>query len=280
MSFTYARRSDIIHLHLAGYNKKRLSVTADLGRKEGFCMKKFLSLALVLTLLCALALSVNAYDQIFLECEDGVITGAATLKDNNNIQDVGDFASGGLIVGLSGDNSDMTLASTVTFENVSFPEDGTYRITLQYDTTNDTHKGVDLLVDGARYEFYIDEAKLPDTWAVQMNQTYLDVIVLAGTHNIAVTTPLDFNRDSSDPDTYVKSVNADYITIDFLEALPTAEEPAAEAPSVEASTAEAPAETAPSVSAPQTFDPAAITVLFAVLAGAGAFMSSKKRGSR
>lgn len=239
-------------------------------------MKKFLSIALVFVLLCALPLTVNAYDQLFFECEDGVITGAATLKNNNNIQDVGDFASNGAIVGMSGDDSDPTLASTVTFENVSFPEDGTYRITLQYDTTNDTHKGIDLLVDDTRYEFYIDEANLPDTWATQMNQTYLDVVVLAGNHNIAITTPLDFNRSSADPATYVKSVNADYITIDFLEALPvetTAEETQA------ADTA--PVETAEvTTTAPQTFDFAAAAVLTAIISGAGVYMFADKKNAR
>lgn len=257
--------------------RRKIFRTASSAKEKGFYMKKFLCSALVCALLCALPLSSNAYDQMFFECENGVITGAAVLKDNNNIQDMGDFASGGAIVGMSGDDSDPTLATTITFENIAFPEDGTYRITLRFDTTSDTHKGVDLLVDDTRYEFFIDEANLPESWATQMNQSYIDAVILAGEHDIALTTPLDFNRDSTNPETYVKSVNADYITIDFLEPLPAAEEAPAEQKGMIEEAAKAEESAPAAVTAPQTFDASAILGISALLSGASAYLVSKKK---
>lgn len=167
---------------------------------------------------------------IVRQCESGTITGAAAkfTDPKNNIQ-VGGGIFGATVVGMSGNgNTGITEASTITFDKytdasnntvdntITVPTDGYYNCVLAYDASNDTNKKADLLVDGVRYNFPIPtKAYLPS--ATKQNTYYATVTVplKAGTHIFAVTTSLDFNRDTSDPSKYVKSVNADYLAVTY-----------------------------------------------------------------
>ena len=234
-------------------------------------MRKLLHVLLAAMTAAILSVSVFAFDTIEMECEDGDITGAALEFNDGNIQEKS-LASGGLVVGMSGNDADMTMGTTITFSGVEISEHGIYRVILGYDTNNDSIKKVDFLIDGVRYVIEIPMDELSSAWDVEYREGSVEVELSAGAHTIAVTTSEDFNRDKSDPDAYVKSVNADYLRIEQVskieEPAPAAEEPVIETP---------PAETALAVSsAPQTFDLAAVLLTGMFTAAAAAAVAKRR----
>ena len=221
-------------------------------------MKKILTTLTAALMAALMCVSVSAFSAKY-ECEDGVITGAAKEYKDGNIQDVS-IASGGKIGGLGGVNDAPQMASTVTW-SVDVPVDGEYDITFAYDSDNASEKGASMLVDGERYDVDIDISLLPDKYGVETHYWTLNVELTKGTHEIAVTTSEDFNRDANFGPVG-KSVNADYIEINLVKEIVVAAEVTE---TVEEVTA-----------APQTFDMGILAAAAAVVSAAG-YMISKKR---
>lgn len=221
-------------------------------------MKKTLTMLTSLVMAAVLCVSASAFSARF-ECEDGVITGAAQEYKGGNIQEVA-IASGGKIVGLGGVNDAPQMASSVTWA-VEVPVDGEYDITFAYDTDNSDQKGASMLVDGERYDVPIDMASLPEIYGAETQYWTLTVELTAGTHEIAVTTSEDFNRDAN-AGPVVKSVNADYIEVVLVKEIVMAPEVVETPDDITA--------------APQTFDLGIIAAAAAVVSAAG-YMLAKKR---
>lgn len=148
-------------------------------------------------------------DDILLECSRGILSGAASIDKQPGFD-------GSTMVSLSGSDDDKTKGSTVTFKDVEVYKDANYKFVLAYDTSNDTTKKVDLLVDDVRYNFPLPaKADLPAEWRKGIYEVSVIVPVKKGIHTFAVTTSLDFNRDKTDPDKYIKSVNAKSLTLKY-----------------------------------------------------------------
>lgn len=179
-------------------------------------MKKLYTATTAAILSALLCISASAAFSVRLECEDGVITGAAEKYKGGNIQEVA-IASGGKIVGLGGVNDEPQLASTVTW-TVEIPVYGEYEIIFAYDTSNEDEKGASLIVKGDRYDVDIDMDSLPDKYGVETQLWSMTTVMAPGTQEIAVTTSEDFNRDAN-AGPVVKSVNADYVDIVLVKEL-------------------------------------------------------------
>ena len=221
-------------------------------------MKKTLTMLTAAVMAALMCVSVSAFSAKY-ECEDGVITGAAKEYKDGNIQDVA-IASGGKIVGLGGVNDAPQMASTVTW-SVDVPADGEYDITFAYDSDNASEKGASMLVDGERYDVDIDISILPEKYGLETQYWTLNVELTKGTHEIAVTTSEDFNRDSNFGPV-VKSVNADYIEINLVKEIVIAAEVTETVEEI--------------TTAPQTFDMGILTAAAAIVSAAG-YMIAKKR---
>lgn len=230
-------------------------------------MKKLYTVTTAAILSALLCVSASAAYSVRLECEDGVITGAAKEYKDGNIQEVA-IASGGKIVGLGGVNDEPQLASTVTW-TVEIPVSGEYDLTFGYDTSNEDEKGASMLVDGERYDVDIDMSALPDKYGVETQLWTLTVTLDAGSHEIAVTTSEDFNRDAN-AGPVVKSVNADYVDVVLVKEI--AVETTATLPDADTTTE---AETV--TTAPQTGSAMVAAALTAGLSAAGVMLTKKRK---
>lgn len=178
------------------------------------------------------------------------------------------IASGGKIVGLGGVNDAPQMASTVTW-TVEIPVNGEYDLTFGYDTSNEDEKGASMLVDGERYDVDIDMGALPDKYGVETQLWTLTVTLEEGTHEIAVTTSEDFNRDAN-AGPVVKSVNADYVDVVLVKEIQT--ETVAALPEADTT-----AETETVTTAPQTGSTMVAAAVAAGLSAAGVVLTRKKK---
>lgn len=234
-----------------------------------------LTLSIVLVMLLCTAGLYAFYSEgtevYFLECEDGVITGAAKDYKDGNIQDVG-IASGGKIVGLGGVSDAPQMASWVTFADLEIPVSGVYAVTFCYDTNAGDTKKADIVIDDVRYNVPINMDELPELYGEEFRDYTLEIELSAGKHTFAVTTAEDFNRDSA-AGPVVKSVNADYIRIALLaeiaEPEPAPETPADEAPAEEV------VESLPEEATPVTADMGMMASLLAFAAAAVVLVKRK-----
>ncbi len=186
-----------------------------LREKEDILMKKCWKVVLAMAMAAVLCVSVSAFS-VKLECEDGVISGAAKEYKDGNIQEVA-IASGGKIVGLGGVNDAPQMGSAVAW-TVDLPVYGEYAITFAYDSDNGAEKCAVVTVDGEDNAVPIDISTLPEKYGVETQYWTLNVVLDAGNHEISVGTDDTFNRDES-AGPVVKSVNADYVEVKLVKEL-------------------------------------------------------------
>ncbi len=221
-------------------------------------MRKCLRVVVAVVMAMVLGVAASAFS-VRLECEDGVISGAAKEYKDGNIQEVA-IASGGKIVGLGGVNDAPQMGSAVAW-TVELPVYGEYAITFAYDSDNAAEKCAVVTVDGEDHGVPIDISTLPEKYGMETQYWTLTIDLDAGTHEISVGTDDTFNRDEG-AGPVVKSVNADYVEVELVKELVV---PAEVVDAVE----ELPA-------APQTFDMGIVTAATALLAALG-YTVSKKR---
>ncbi len=221
-------------------------------------MKKYLKSMIAVAMAMLLCVSASAFS-VKLECEDGVISGAAKEYKDGNIQDVA-IASGGKIVGLGGVNDAPQMGSAVTW-TVDLPVYGEYDITFAYDSDNAAEKCAVVTVDGVDNAVPIEISTLPEKYGMETQYWTLTVTLDAGTHEIAVGTDDTFNRDAN-AGPVVKSVNADYVEVSLVKELVVPAETVAVAEEI--------------VGAPQTFDMGILTAATALVAALGYTLNKKK----